>query len=310
MRFPLRKVSSGILTSFLLAGLLSAGVAQARPVEVLWSADRDIRAASGDETMPSNLDEARTKAFEQAVWAEALAMVENELTDARKVLLQQNLTPKASLFVQSYTELGSSKTETGTLMNVDVAVNRRALKNTLRSMGMLRFADEPVSYTLTLSSSQDVWAELGRLQALYNTRVQQFADVAVTLDNSGELWKGQLSAQGRVAAASGKTLDEVWGQLWARYFMAASRAAGAEHELVLQVSGWFTPDGVETFDKELAGWEREIDDASLAGVNMEAAGVSAHWVIRGASRSALERRLNEALGGRGLNWRLDSGDEV
>jgi hypothetical protein len=291
-----------------LAGAFCLGTAagvQARQVDVLWSADAGVRDAAAEENMPASASAAREKAFEQAVWLEALSMADDGLSDARRELLREFIVPRAMEYVQSYSELGSASSDSGTTLSVDVLVNRRALKDTLRGLGCMRGSAEPVEYMLTIGGASDVWDELGRLQALYNTRVTQNASVAVFLEHRGDMWTGRLDAGGHSRAASGTTLADAWHGIWAQYFSSLAAAQGPHDALVLQVSGWFTPDGVESFDKELSSWDRDFDEAGLAQVSMEAAGISARWVLRGASRGALERRLEAALEGKGLSWVLE-----
>lgn len=72
----------------------------------------------------------------------------------------------------------------------------------------------------------------------------------------------------------------------------------------ISVEGWKSPDGVAEVDRLLNSMDRVVDGARLQGVHMLPARVKAVWEVRLFDREALEKRLKEALSGKGLTFAI------
>ncbi len=282
-------------------GMYGASTAQARTITV------PLAAGSGQKNLPTTIDEARAVAFKRAVWEETLAIVGNDLSGARKALLREHIASRTQLFVQGYSGLTREATDSGSQIRIDVEVNLQELKRALRSMGMTRSRQTPIGYSLTLSGPKEAWQELGKLQILYNTRVEQAAPVTLFLQRTGALWTGQMGVAGGRDVASGSSLTEVWESLWEKYFLGTlggGVSTGGSGVLMLHVRGWSLPDGVIAFDKDLDAQSSGLGTIALVKVEMRPAGISAQWALHGINRAAFEARLKRMFSGKNLVWSL------
>lgn len=261
-------------------------------------------------------EQARMKAFGQAVLEEAVDMLPGELTDARVVLLSEYLAPRANDYVLSYSVVSVEELELGKRLTVDVTVNRSALKKALKRLGIWFTITEPVSYNPQYGSIPgEVWEKLGRMHVLYGLTPNSSARLSLQMDLIGKEWRMKLTKADEdgnsivTAESVGDSFDEAWHAAWGRYFAGVSSARTGGPTVVLAVEGWFAPDGVEAFDRTLQGWEGVLDEANLVQVVMKAAGVSASWNLVVVNRTALESKLASALAGRGLAYELQEPSE-
>ncbi len=320
--FPLfRPVASGshrVLRPCVVAffcvvlGVASGGSAFARPAQALW-VDRAQTATEKDAMLPTNRDEARRAAFGEAVFDEAKDMLRDALSEERGVFLRAFLAPKASRFIVSYTEQGVENLGDGTMrLLVDAQVNRAALRTELRKLGFFG-ETATVAYNPQYGSVQPgTWELLGRLHVLYGLSPSSDAPLTLRLSQEGKIWTVSLQ-DGTASLPSGMTplfarsesLETAWYDVWGAYFDSRAAKMVQAGGAMLQVDGWYTPDGVEAFDTMLQGWTDLLDEVALEQVVFAPTSVSGQWRVTVLDVEALRARLAEYVGQRGLVVQLE-----
>lgn len=290
-----------------LAVALSWSPAPARVVEVPWT-------PGGEGDGPHTREQAREAAFRNAVLAEALDLLPGALSVPRQELLRLYLLPRAADYVQSYAEAGSAQAGPGAAMaapgggsvlRLDVTVNRPALKRTLQRMGTYYTVRGAREYDLALGGGAGgALDEVARLQELSGLTVRRGATPLLTLSSDGPSagWGGRLEQGGQTWAATGADLATVWFELWGHYFSGPGAGAGVVDQVPLTVRGWSSTDGVKAFDAELGSWDGLVESRSLVRVLLLPEGVAGVWTVRSLSPDALARKLEQTLPGRGLTW--------
>jgi len=205
------------------------------------------------------------------------------------------------------------------VLRMEVAVNRTALKTVLKRAGVYFTVSASQPYDLSLlGAAAGAWDEIGKLQTLsglaVRSGVEPLLEINAVMTEPSEkeqkdglkqaalMWSGKLTAEGRTWSAENRSLDEVWFSLWGGFFTRPGAEAGTVERLPLAVSGWYAPDGVQAFDKELAAWDDVVESAQLREVFMLPDGIAAVWSVRTLDRARLRQKLEQSLPGRGLAW--------
>jgi hypothetical protein len=279
--------------------VLSVAAVKAAEVRVDWpDAENATEVLSHSDVVQAG--------FVKAVNQEALAILPGEITPARTKLLANYLAPRAGGYILSYSEIGVDPAPTRTLV-LDVTVNRPALKQSLKRLGVFYTVDRPQPFDLRLSGgAQAFWEDIGRLTMLSGLEVEDGADPKLSLSlGEDETLTGTLTSGERTWTAQSTEMEPLWVDLWSKWFTRPEAEEGVFRESRLVVTGWFSPDGVRAFDKLLATWEQEVESTELADVQMLPDGITARWKVRTLDRALLEDRLSEYLPGRGLSYVLE-----
>ncbi|MBU1001489.1 MAG: hypothetical protein KKE73_03090 [Proteobacteria bacterium] len=214
---------------------------------------------------------------------------------------------------------GTARGVSTNMLRMEVAVNRTELKAELKRLGVYFTVSAPQPYDLSLlGSAAGAWDEIGRLQTLTGVSVRRGTEPLLELNSTlvapseqelkdglkqaAPMWTGSLKAEGRSWTASHRSLDALWSELWAGFFTRPGAEVGTVERVPLTVSGWYAPDGVQAFDKELAAWDEVVESAQLREILMLPDGIAAVWSVRTLDRAALRRKLDQNLPGRGLSW--------
>lgn len=290
-------------TIFLMAVcLLSvAGVALAGQVQVFEPMAEGM-------TQRGLREKAQAQGYGQAVLEEAKAMLPGSLGEAREALLKAYFAGHSNSFVQSYKVLSSQDFEDGVSLSLDVRVNRRALRDALKSMGLFETLNIPLAASVTLPEdlTEEEQQAVNDLMALTNIAPAEGASPAVVLERGSDKgsWKCRLTFDGQEWMGINQDMAEAWFTVWPRYFdRPRERAAGAGGDS-LAVSGWFSPDGVLEFDRVLRGWDSAVQDIELVEMDMQPTGAGATWKFTVVNRDRLNMLLNAFLPQRGLAFRL------
>lgn len=303
-----------LLIGIAFAAVLMVGsLAQARVAQSVWY-----------ESIPDGADEegfsVRSKsaalqaAFANAVYDEALEIIDYDISDVRKEELHNFLTPRAKAYVTSYRELGSKQLPDGYghEMSVEVSVNRPSLTSVIKRLGFFNTGAELVTYNPQYSGVQsETWDKLGRLHQLYGLRPDYNSPLVLVMNTIDGTWELSLQGAGTPISAQSKDLDEAWYQVWGEYFAQSKtpQPAGNTQHGVLQVRGWLFPDGVEAFDRVLREWVGSASDARLDGVVIQSDSVVARWVIKSKNIDRVLTKLSEYVNGRGLTYEFQPASE-
>lgn len=254
---------------------------------------------------------AQDEAFARAVQQEALKLLPAPLAVERQELLYEYFLKKAASFVQGYRDLGSQDTEDGLSLTLDVNVNRKNLREYLQKMGIYYTVTEPLPVTFRHKGELDEETKETLDNLITLTGLKRDLDVLpeFLLEREGEkLWRGRLVLADTQWIAVKKDIPEVWDDLWQRYFSRREMQEKSGSATFLRVSGWFTPDGVDDFDRVLQGWVSAVEDVKLVELEMLPSGVSATWEVDVVNEGVLESRLQAFLPGRGLSYGLSLED--
>lgn len=284
-----------------LAGVRSVCAAE---VTVTWRPD-------DAETVIHNRADALKAGFAKAVFVDALHLLPGELPEVRANLLRQRLAVDAGDYVLSYSELGSDsrEDEAGVIKTLDlnVSVNRTALKEKLKSLGVFYTMQDTQPFELQIVGDvYEAWDALGRLQQFTGVRARTGASPLLQLEKAEDgVWTGRLSIPGDFWVEADKDLEEMWVRLWAHYFSRPGADAGMVSVYMLTVRGWYAPDGAKAFSAVLSGWDKAKETAALRSVDLMPDGIAATWRVTTMDPAAMTVRLDEYLPSRGLSYSFD-----
>ncbi|MBU1248878.1 MAG: hypothetical protein KKB70_09275 [Proteobacteria bacterium] len=266
--------------------------------------------ATPQELSPTQLrQQALMLGFVEATLQSARSLIPGTLSEERTQALKSYLEPRAGEWILGYKELASTPDEKGLTMVLEVDVNKRALRETLSVLGLDRVSESP-RYVTLLAGSTLLKADhenLAAVMLLTNTQVLAGAGPEFRLERmeSGSL-RGQLTSDQGAWSAIDANVSAVWFALWGKYNVSGPTIASTSAK-TLVVSGWFTPDGANDFDRELRGWDHLVRSAQLVELDMLTAGVTAHWQVDIVDADKFRQRLQSYLPSRGLHFSLDGG---
>lgn len=250
---------------------------------------------------------AMNEAFAEAVHKEALRLLP-PLGEKRSALLREELKEKAGYYVLGYDKVQTEPSEDGLTMRMNVKINRQALRDGLKAMGVFSTARERLSTDVRVKGlNEEDRMKLKGLMLL--TGIDPSSDVdspAIMISkDEKEMFDAQMRIPGRVWRGRGKDLGVVWNDLWKRYFTRQMAQAPKTGMATLRIAGWFTPDGVREFDRILRKWDGALSDVQLLELDMQASGVSGIWSAHILNRELLTGRLEAFLPDRGLSYSID-----
>lgn len=259
--------------------------------------------------------EMRTRAmaegFALAVLNEAKVMLPG-LDMLRAEALKMYLLGHAKPYIQGYKLLSSKEVEEGLEMRLDVRINKRTLRDSLKKMGLFQTLKTPLAASVVWPEglSDDEMAALQGLITMTGLELEDDIRPAFVLEYTKEkAYKGRMVLDNREWLSINKDLAVVWVDLWSRYFGQSQSMAAPAKMQFLTISGWFSPDGVLEFDRVLRGWESAVQEARLVEMDMQPTGVGATWDVNILNRDRLDMLLQSFLPQRGLAFQMTQGDE-
>lgn len=328
----------------LLAGLCQPAQVRAESVRVSATADAGL---SQTQARQQALD----RALVEAVDREARNMLPVPATEARLKALREYLAPHALDYVQSYHEITGGQQAPAQPdpqanqqphqqpgqqpdpqaaspaaqkapgapfeIELDVAVNRVYLRQTLVRLGLFAGAEHPGVFVLRLGggvSEKDAKGFDAANALLGLARAQQNpAGTApeVSLERLPQGYYKAVLRQNtpsgpRAIAADSSALATLWLDVWGKYFTEAERLAGPGMQR-LAIAGFASVDAVLEFYQLLSAWTDALQDAKLAVVGFGAEGVNAQITCRVTSQQRLDAHLRPVLLERKLTLTGQSG---
>ncbi|MEF2231045.1 MAG: hypothetical protein V3571_08965 [Pseudodesulfovibrio sp.] len=296
--------------SFLPAALVLAALfcQGARAAEV-----RVFKPMEEGMTAMSLRDKAQAEGFAQAVLDAAQASLPTPLDEVRAEYFREYLTGRAEPYVQGYKVLATEASAAGLILRMDVTVNKAALRDGLKKLGLMTTAAHPVPVSLALPGDLDeeTRTALQHMVVLTGLQVEPSGLPRVTLERAKEkaTYKARLETGDREWMAVSKDIPTLWFDLWSHYFARESAFAPKLGGQVLDVTGWFSPDAVLEFDRVLRGWDYAVQDVEMVEMDMQPAGVGATWTFRLLDGERLDGLLRGFLPQRGLSYRLLAKDK-
>jgi len=292
-----------IVRNIFLAGLwlcLLASAGQAASVRVFKAGEAEVS--------PMQLrEQAMAEGFAQAVVDEARAMLPAGLDEARAELLRLYMVDHAKPYVQGYKILSSEAMDAGLILNLDVIIDRTALRGGLKAMGFFATmaAPQPVNLAVSGDLTQEEGSTLMDLMVLTGLRRETAGAPVFTLEKGSEgMFLAHLDAATGRWTARGKELAPVWFDLWGRFFTSPEAAAQRTDMRELSVAGWFSPDAALEFDRVLRGWDSAVQEVRLVELDMQPSGVGASWHLRLVNGERFAMLLGGYLPQRGLTHLL------
>lgn len=284
----------------LLGLCLCAGAAHATSVRVFKPGEAGVS--------PMELrNRAMAEGFAQAVLDEARRMLPAELDEARFELFRRYLVDYSKPYVQGYKILSSEAMDAGLILNLDVIIDKTALRNGLKRMGLMATAltPQPASLTLPQGLDDEENAALAGLVALTGLRQEPVSSPVLILEKgAGKVYTARLDSDNRSWTAHGKDLSVVWFDIWGQYFTRAEVRDARTNHYELSVAGWFLPDAALEFDRMLRQWDSAVQEVELVELDMQPSGVGASWSVRVISGKRLDSLLLGYLPQRGLSHHL------
>ncbi|WP_319466647.1 hypothetical protein [uncultured Pseudodesulfovibrio sp.] len=277
-----------------------ASLASAREVRVFKPMEEDMS--------PMQLrNEAMAEGFALAAIEEARLMLAGDLDEVRADLLKKYFMVHGKPYIQGYRIVASEAMDAGLILRLDVRINRKALREGLKRMGIAATVVQPQAATVTWPEDlpEEAVTELQGLVTLTGLQPEEGVQPAFTLEYGPEkAYKGRLVLDDREWMSINKDMTALWFELWARFFNRNEAAESRSGMMRLAVSGWFSPDAALEFDRVLRGWERAVQEARLVEVDMQPTGVGATWEVRLLDAARLDTLLKSFLPQRGLSYQL------
>lgn len=277
------------LPTFLLAG---------QEVRIFVEADE----AGDSEPRPSAL----LRALAQGVSQEADVLLQGSLDDERRAALQRILEPRAEEYVLGWEEIEYLPTDWGAVLHLNVRVNREALRNFLRSLGVTSTQGRQVDYQLDpqgLTSAQlEVVRSLERLSGVLDDGSDTLILRLGVLEGG---WQGVLDYEGMVWTAAERDLPGLWASLWEHYFRLDRARGGFEGAVTLVTQGWRSTGDIQAFDLHLRALDVSMDAIDLLGVSMQADRYQANWRVVTLDRDTLTNRVRHYLQERSVTFDLE-----
>jgi hypothetical protein len=250
---------------------------------------------------------AEALAFEQAVLQAAQKLLPCDPGEQRREILRQLLAPDAGQFVREYTEISARAAPEGVTVQLEVEVDRQALRERLVRVGAVAGCGRTAAFSFRVGpglAAADLKFVEG-LMALAGLVRTGGALPELSLERAaGGSYRGTLRTAQDASSAADKDLRALWTALLGRHFAQEQAKAARSDTKTLRVSGWFAPDGLSDFDRVLRGWDAVVQDVQLLEMDIQPAGIVGRWRVRVMDAKALEVRLGEYLPGRGLSYAI------
>lgn len=221
-------------------------------------------------------------------------------------------------FITGYKDMDVKQGADGVSVSIDVNVNRKVLRESLRKMGFMNGAatvpaEISVSngkYPLSEGQQLEQNSQINSLITLYgihnSTETGTNGTVIFSALHSGKKrWSADMTSTYGKWFASGNSLESVWRNLWEKFYGIQSADAMANPKATLVVTGWFNPEGVRDFGQKLKSWDSAVQDVQLLDVEMKPTAVSASWSLEVSDQWVLKSYLNDYLPPRGLTFNLE-----
>jgi len=303
MSNPWRKAAVRRLSLLLTALALAVLCQTARAEEV-----RVFKPMEEGMTAMSLRSQAQAEGFAQAVLDAAQVMLPAPLNEVRTEYFREYLNGRAEPYIQGYRVLSTEASDAGVILRLDVTVNKPALREGLRRLGLMASATQPVPAALVVPDDLDEEnrTAVQHLVVLTGVQVEPSALPRVTIERAKEkgVFRGRLETADREWMAVGKDIATLWFDMWGHYFGRESAAAVKGGGQVLDVTGWFSPDAALEFDRVLRNWDSSVQDVELVELDMQPSGVGATWSFRVLDGARLDGLLRGFLPQRGLSYRL------
>lgn len=290
-----------VLSLCLLCPAAWTSAAQAEELRVSGSSDPGLPQAQARQ-------QALERALAEAVFRQAKALLPGPVAEARLAALRAQLAPHSIVFVQSYTELAKqpvaqdqeqAKPQTAPTVDLELSVEilRPALRTALVRYGFFAGTHHPGTVAVVLGpgvKAKDAQS-LEALDLLLGLSRSAQAKTTVSLERLPQGYYKAVLRQGPVAVAADATeLSALWLDIWGKFFSDRQQQAGPGLRS-FSVSGFASADAVFEFLKALSSWDDAVQEASLAGMDLDGDKVSARFACRVTSQVKLEAHLREAL---------------
>lgn len=312
------------LCAFLSLGTALCSPALAEPIHVSAASDVGLEQVQARQ-------QAKERAFAEAVFLTAQRLLPAPLAAPRNELLRQFLTPRAPGLVQSFQETtpvkqpasasvekaapekttpvkppahaaGEKALSAPLTLEMGVEVNRPAIRELLLRLGLLAGPKHPKAFALRLGKgvAEPDLKPLSDMLALQGlTRAAQ-APVQATLERVPQGYlKAVLWADAKTYAADGQDMTQLWLDLWGKYFSAREQQPGGLGSPI-EVSGFGQVDAVLEFTRTLQSWDDCVREVQLHGIDVSAGNSTGRWTVRLTNPQRLDARLKEYLPGRKL----------
>lgn len=280
--------------------LLGSGMAHAGQVQVFMPSEEDLS--------PMALrNKAMAESFALAVLDEAKLMLPGEMDEVRSELFKNYMTEHAKPYIQGYKILSSQASEEGIILSLDVRVNKKVLRDGLKSMGLFSTSTEPLAASVAWPEDLDEESlvKVQELLTLTGIQVVQGVFPSFVFEPGPEkTFKGRLELEDQEWMSINKDMSVVWFDLWGRYFNKSEGSRVQADVKTLSVGGWFSPDAALEFDRVLKGWDSAVQEVKLVELDMQPTGVGGLWEFRLLDAGRLEMLLGAYLPQRGLTYQL------
>lgn len=275
----------------------------ARIVVVLYDGDTDI-----------TKQEAYQIAAVEALLGETEEYFSQKLPVVRRDAIRQYFGILSQSLTSNITEVESIELEDGKVKGIfNVPVRQKVLYNLLRELGTSYTLNSLQPYTLQLvipdsSFFPNKLVLLEKISGVVqqNTLGEQHIGPTLQLTFEDGNWIGVLfSESSESIQASNNSLDNVWREIWGKFFSRRQEAASINlQECILEVSGWKHAAGVEELERTLEHWEASVNNVLLQGVSINKGAVTAQWVVNIVDIATFEQQVMKYALARNLQYTI------
>ena len=133
-------------------------------------------------------NQAMADGFAQAVFEDAMVMLQGDMDEVRTELFKQYLIEHAKPYIQGYKILSSQDMDAGLILRLDVKVNKKSLRDGLRRMGLFATITSPqvAAVVWPEKMDEDAMTQLQGLVTLTGLQVDGVEYPSFTLEAGSE----------------------------------------------------------------------------------------------------------------------------
>ncbi len=260
------------------------------------------------------------QAYSTAFVTSARQFLPQNFSAKRLKIMEELYRPSAERFVKNYKKGYSATVENGLELEIDAEMNVELIYNELESLGFLdtrvQLNSSRVEYGEGLKVEKEMTQNIQRAVERKITTsvlpVLNFFDVVeapwamltILVENKNGIWIVRATAEDdKVFIGKGKNFFAAWTTVWkklVKYIYPAQEKGRA----TLEITGWYTPTGVQDVDKLVRSWNDSIRNTEFLSVSFDNEEIQARWSFEIFELEKLQRALLNNIAKKNLRYIL------
>jgi hypothetical protein len=246
-----------------------------------------------------------SEAFETALNLEVKEMLG---VNPPPLLKNKLLLPHMNELIMSYSEVGRTHSDTSLELEIEVQIDRDFLRKQLKGSGYYYTAYNPIVFELKTSGlDPEDRQQIDQLKAMSGMRSRPGADPLLSITKDGnKRFKARLEYKDESLVAVHRDPQELWFNIWSKYFSQKDVRDEFVYSLRLSIGGWPTVEAMRMFDQRFSDWNKAVEKKQLVEVTSEYGRLSGKWRVETRDVHVLQKRLAHFSEKRALDFKLVS----